>query len=96
MCRFKVSMQSTGEQFRCGENENLLQGMNHYRVGVPILKAIPVGCRGGGCGICKIKVVSGDFVTGKMSKKHVTDNEGSQGYTLACRAFPRSDLVFEV
>ena len=23
-------------------------------------KAIPVGCRGGGCGLCKIKILSGE------------------------------------
>ncbi|MGI9284386.1 MAG: 2Fe-2S iron-sulfur cluster-binding protein [Pseudomonadales bacterium] len=96
MDRFKVEVQSTGEHFCCSKDENLLQGMERFRVGTRLLTTIPVGCRGGGCGMCKIRIVVGDFITGKMSKKHIPESEERQGYTLACRSFPRSDLIFDV
>lgn len=58
-------------------------------------RAVPVGCRGGGCGICRIRVLSGEVERGAMSRSHVTIEEERQGFALACRLFPRSDLVIE-
>jgi ferredoxin len=54
---------------------------------------IPVGCRGGGCGVCKIEVVSGTYVIGKMSRVHVSLEDEARGIVLACQVRPRSDLV---
>jgi ferredoxin len=56
-------------------------------------KDIPVGCRGGGCGVCKIEVVSGRYVTGKMSRAQVSPDDEARGIVLACQVRPRSDLV---
>lgn len=74
------------------------------RVGQSVLDAltpgqnttIPVGCCGGGCGVCKIKVISGSFTRGLMSKAHITDDEATSGYCLACRTYPQSDMVIAV
>jgi len=52
-------------------------------------------CHGGGCGVCKIKILKGDVKTIPMSKKYITDEEKDEGYVLACRAFVNSDLEFE-
>ncbi|MFD1691906.1 2Fe-2S iron-sulfur cluster-binding protein [Azotobacter chroococcum] len=49
---------------------------------------IPVGCRGGGCGVCKVRVVSGRFDFGAMSCRHVSADERGRGLALACRLFP--------
>ena len=54
---------------------------------------VPAGCRGGGCGICKIRVRSGSYRLGKMSRAHVSDEERADGVALACRVYPQSDLV---
>jgi ferredoxin len=94
--RFTVDVISTGEQFQCGKNENILQAMERSRIGLQMLHSIPVGCRGGGCGICRIKIVSGEVETKKMSVKHVTEDQRQAGFTLACRAFPRSALTLEL
>ena len=59
-------------------------------------KGIPKGCFGGGCGICRIRVIDGDHITGKMSRAHVTEQEEAEGYALACKCFPCSDLQVEV
>lgn len=58
-------------------------------------RAVRIGCRQGGCGACRVRVLSGDYSTGKMSKAHVTDAEAAQGFALCCRLFPESDLVIE-
>ena len=81
----------TNEDFKCREEEHLLNGM--IRLG---RKGIPVGCKGGGCGVCKVRILSGDYATRKMSRAHVTEEEESQGYALACRCYPKGDLSIAV
>jgi len=56
-------------------------------------KVIAVGCRGGGCGFCRVRVRAGAYRTGRMSRAHVTEEEERQGYALACRLFPLEDLL---
>jgi len=57
---------------------------------------VKVGCRGGGCGLCKVRIVSGEYDVGKMSSKHISPKDLEQGNVLACRCFPRSNIIFEV
>ena len=59
------------------------------------VRGIPSGCHGGGCGVCKIKVISGCVETGNMSREKVSLEEECQGVCLACRARPLSDLLIE-
>ncbi len=91
-----VTVAGSGEQFRCGDEQHLLQGMQNFRIGEPLLKVIPVGCRGGGCGVCRIRVLGGEFEAKKMSRKHITEEDLAAGIVLACRVFPRSSLEIEV
>lgn len=56
-------------------------------------KIIPVGCRGGGCGICRVQVISGEYEALKMNRKHVNEEDKANGIALACRTIPKSDLV---
>jgi ferredoxin len=74
--------------FHCREDEPLLAGMR--RVGC---EAMPRGCAGGGCGICKVVVNSGEVSAFKpMSREHVTEYELAHNVVLACCVNPRSDL----
>ena len=59
------------------------------------VRGIDVGCRGGGCGVCRVQVLEGRYETQRMSKRHVTDEELAQGYALSCRLLARSDLVIQ-
>ena len=77
----------------CREDERVLYALERDGRAGP--KAVRVGCRQGGCGACRVRVVSGRFETGKMSRAHVSPDEQTQGYALSCRLFPRSDLVLE-
>jgi len=81
-----------GEQrFRCQPHESVLHAV--ARLGQ---STIPVGCRGGGCGVCRIRVLRGSMVTRRMSRAHVSASEEAEGITLACRTFPLEDLDIEV
>jgi len=91
-----ISLVDTGEDFFCGEDQHLLQGMQNYQIGKAMLDTIPVGCRGGGCGICRIRILSGEYESKKMSRKHITEAEQAAGIVLACRIYPRQDLEIDV
>lgn len=88
-CLNQVQVQG-GSRFSCNSTERVLIAME--RSGA---RCIPVGCRNGGCGICKIRVLSGDYTTGKMSAAHITEAEAKNHYALACQIYPLSDLVVE-
>lgn len=53
---------------------------------------IAVGCRGGGCGVCRIRVLCGSYEAKVMSKAHIGEFERSRNIVLACRIFPTSDM----
>ena len=94
--KHKVKLVATGGEFFCPEEQHLLQGMQSFQMGLPMLKLIPVGCRGGGCGICRIRIAKGQYEAKKMSRKHITEEDQGRGVVLACRVNPRSDLLIEV
>lgn len=91
MAKYTVTIEETGESFPCAETENILLGM--ARLGK---KGIPLGCRGGGCGICKVEIVSGDVQTKVMSRSYISAEEEQAGIALACRVWPRSDVMLRV
>jgi 3-phenylpropionate/trans-cinnamate dioxygenase ferredoxin reductase subunit len=87
-----VSIPQTGEAYTCDSEESLLAGM--ARLG---RRGIPVGCLGGGCGVCKVKLLKGEVrKLGPVSRAHVSEQEEQQGYTLACRVAPDSAVELEV
>jgi len=88
---FIVTIENTGETYACREEQNVLQGMEQLQ-----RKGIPVGCRNGGCGVCKVQVTSGHYIGRKMSRGVVSADEEASGCVLACRIYPQSDLRVEV
>lgn len=54
---------------------------------------IKVGCKGGGCGICKIQVLEGEVDRGICSRSVLSHEEIEEGYALACQAQPMGDIV---
>lgn len=89
-CSYTIDVVNQHEQFACAPDKSLLTGMEQQQK-----KAIQVGCRGGGCGVCKIRILSGDFEAKKMSIKHVTEGDAANGIALSCRVFPRSNMAIE-
>ena len=55
--------------------------------------AIAVGCRGGGCGVCRVRILDGTYTTKRMSRRHVSQADEDAGIVLACRTLPASDLT---
>lgn len=53
---------------------------------------LPVGCRSGGCGVCRVRVDEGEYTVGPMSAAQVDAQDAAQGIALACRLFPSTDL----
>ena len=52
------------------------------------------GCFGGGCGICRMKIVKGEYEKVKrMSRAHVSEAEEGEGIALICCVRPLGDLV---
>lgn len=59
------------------------------------VRALPVGCRGGGCGVCRVRVVAGTYRTLRMSRRHVTEADEADQIALACRLLASSHIVIE-
>jgi ferredoxin len=91
MIYFNVLIEETGESFRCSPAESLLVGME--RLGK---KGIPVGCRGGGCGVCKVEITAGTYVKRVMSREYVSAEDEAADRVLACRVRPTSDITLKV
>ncbi len=87
---FEITVRPDGESFVCQPQQSVLRAMEAQNK-----HCLPVGCRGGGCGLCKVRVLTGDYECGRMSCKHVPVEAREQGYALACRLFARSDLCIE-
>jgi len=87
---FQVTNRTTGDSFSCDQEQSVLKAMEQRG-----LKCVPVGCRGGGCGFCKIRVLDGEFECGKMSRAHVPPEALEHGEVLACRIYPLTDLTIE-
>ncbi|MDF2908082.1 MAG: hypothetical protein K0R34_3403 [Herbinix sp.] len=78
-------------QIECSEDENLLDAMR--RQGIPYYS----DCGGRGtCGKCKIRILSGSVETGPKVVKILSATEQEEGYRLACRAIPKSELVIKL
>lgn len=83
--KFRITV--GGKHFACAKDEKVLIAME--KAGV---KEIKVGCRGGGCGACRVHVDEGEVERLRMAKVHVSDAEADQGFALSCRIRPQSDL----
>lgn len=86
---FQITVQPSGRQFNCDEDETILAGALRANVG------LPYGCKNGACGTCKGRVLSGKFEQGKHQLKALPQEEAALGHALFCSATPQSDLIIE-
>lgn len=87
---YRIEVRNRHSQFLARPGKTLLVAME-----LAASQAIAVGCRGGGCGMCKIRVLAGQYDSKRMSRAHISEQEQADGFALACRVLPRSDLVIE-
>jgi ferredoxin len=78
---------ATSVSFDVCDGGRLLHEMIAHRC-----SAIAVGCRGGGCGVCRVRILDGTYATKRMSRRHVSEADEHAGVVLACRTIPTSDL----
>ncbi|KVS75515.1 MULTISPECIES: 2Fe-2S iron-sulfur cluster binding domain-containing protein [Burkholderia cepacia complex] len=84
---FVVVVEDDGESYRCGPNLSLLHGMEKAR-----RESVPVGCRNGGCGICRVRILEGTYQVLKMSRAQVSEADEAEKIVLACKVLPLSDI----
>lgn len=85
-----VRVTGTSLQFPSATGIPLLHGMIAARAA-----AVTVGCRGGGCGICRIRVIKGSYQVLPMSRSRISEADEAAGIVLACRIIPRGNLEIE-
>jgi CDP-4-dehydro-6-deoxyglucose reductase len=86
---FQITVQPSGHQFSCDDDDTVLAGAIRAGVG------LPYGCKSGACGTCKGKVVSGRLTHGPHQEKALSAAEEAEGYALFCCAIPHTDVVIE-
>lgn len=92
---YKIRIEGVGEA-DCRQGERALVAMERAQ-GMGLLKnlprRLPVGCRRGGCGICRARIMSGDYQRDNMSRAHVSLADEAEGIVLSCCIYPLGDLV---
>lgn len=84
---FRISIEHASESFPCRADQTVLGAM-----AAAFRRSIQSGCRSGGCGVCKVRVLEGNYQTGQMSAAEVPAAERELGVVLACQLYPRSNL----
>jgi ferredoxin len=84
---FQIAVAETALSFPCRDDQTVLGAMIQARATV-----VQIGCRGGGCGVCRVQVLEGQYETGTMSHAQIGQSDRDQGIVLSCQLFPRSDL----
>jgi len=87
---FKITVQPSGREFTCEQDETVLAAAIKAGVG------LPYGCKNGACGSCKGKVVSGAVRHHGHQQRALTPEEEAAGVSLLCCATTAADLVIEV
>ena len=88
---FRIRVADTSLSFACRGDQTVLAAMSQAGK-----KCMTVGCRSGGCGVCRVQVVEGRFETGLMSQAEVCTGDREKGIALACQLYPRGDLAIRV
>lgn len=85
---YTITIQGTGKTFQCKQNQSVLDAMIRAGSG-----PFHYGCYGGGCGVCKIRVLEGTYhVIKTMSQAHITPDL-EEDTVLACCIRPRGPMT---
>jgi CDP-4-dehydro-6-deoxyglucose reductase len=86
---FQVTVEPSGRQFSCDEDETVLAAAIRAGVG------LPYGCKNGACGSCRGKLVSGEVSHRAHQERALPVADEARGFALFCCATPHTDLVIE-
>jgi CDP-4-dehydro-6-deoxyglucose reductase len=87
---FQITVQPSGHQFSCEEDETVLAAAIRAGVG------LPYGCKNGACSSCKGKVLEGSVSHKAHQRRALSEEEEAAGQSLFCCAVPHSDLVLSI
>lgn len=88
---YDVTILPDGVQVTVGDDETLLRALS--RAGL----RYRVGCRRGGCGICKVQLKLGEVRYERpVADTVLTDDERVEGICVSCRAVPLTNIVIEL
>lgn len=87
----QVTVRPSGHQFAVEGHANLLQSGLHSGL------KLNYGCGNGSCGMCKVRVISGEVTKTQHHDYVLSDAEKAQGYTLmCCHTAASSELTLEL
>ena len=81
MTVYTVTVAPEGRTFRCPDTKSILVGVEHSGGA----DTIQVGCRSGGCGVCRVEVLDGTYTAKRMSKAFCTDDDVARTVDRATR-----------
>ena len=84
---FRVEIRPAMASFDCAVDETLLEGA--HRSGLNMFS----NCQKGECGTCKVRIKKGQIKLAPFMLSALSMGEIDADYTLACRSYPRSDIV---
>ena len=87
---YTITLLPMSEALPCAPGETVLGAF--LRAGARVY----YGCTGGGCGVCKMRLISGHLDYGRYSVAVLSEEEKQQGFFLSCQAKPLSDLTVQL
>jgi ferredoxin len=84
---YTITLKPIGDVVSCGAGESVLAAI--LRSGASVV----FGCRGGGCGTCKMRLISGQVEHGRCSATVLPEEEKTNGWFLSCQARALGDLT---
>jgi CDP-4-dehydro-6-deoxyglucose reductase len=90
MNRRRIALIPVGHVLVCEPGETVLGAILRSQARVMF------GCRGGGCGTCKMRLVSGRVDHGRASVAVLPAEERESGWFLSCQARALGDLTVEL
>ncbi|MDA1106846.1 MAG: CDP-6-deoxy-delta-3,4-glucoseen reductase [Proteobacteria bacterium] len=87
---FTVHVRPSGHEFTVDAHETILDAALRHGL------SLPYGCRGGACGACKSRLITGEVDYGMPQPAALSNAEIAQGYALMCQSRPLSDVTVEV
>jgi ferredoxin len=91
----QIAVPGLAQSVKCHPGASVLDAFEHARQPLTSGDAalVQVGCRRGGCGVCKVRVIEGSYRATPMSRAHISEDDQAEGLVLACCVYPETDLT---
>ncbi|PYN78226.1 MAG: hypothetical protein DMD96_22255 [Candidatus Rokuibacteriota bacterium] len=86
---YTITLSPVGDAVACEREESVLAAI--LKSGASVV----FGCRGGGCGTCKMRLISGQVEHGRCSAAVLLEEEKVYGWFLSCQTRALTDLTIE-